>query len=237
MLALQKEKLAGGFIQTRALAEQKESFIETELCYVYLDTRTNYRLPLGRNDEELLGHMKPDSRSRSRKLLKSAAEYEVSEVNSNVPSTSIKQFAELYRQAAMRLEFSAVYQFSEVDFEKLLSSTLWTLYQLHRDGVLVAGSLVCKVEGGYDYTFMASSVDAQDSGRANLLFLYRYLSEQSKSFLDLGGGIKEGDPLSRFKLGFGAEPYEFLRLKFVSKSSIGSATEDEIIHALSGYWP
>lgn len=235
---LSSERLAGGFIQTRTpVGDQPlNKFSETMHCYVSLDTRTNYRLTLGLDDEQLLAAMKADSRSRSRKLLKSASSYEMLEIDSS-NSSSVQEFSVFYREAATRLGFSPAYQFSATDFENLLLSDLWTLYQLFFDGELIAGSVVCKVKDGYDYTFMAAAPGIQDAGRANLLFLYKHLSQTEKGFLDLGGGIEEGDSLSRFKLGFGALPYDFLRCKFISKSSLGSFSKGRVIHALSGYWP
>lgn len=234
---LESENITGGFLQTRTPYHLSDGLIETASCYAYISKRTNYRISLGLSVEELLKNMKADSRSRSRKLLSNADRYEVTKVDSSDMS-GIQAFSDMYSLAAHRLGFAPSYHFKQTDFTQLLQSTKWALYLLKCDSKVIAGCVICELDAGYDYTFMASQPDVNDVGRANLLFFYKYFSEQNKKgYLDLGGGIIENDSLARFKLGFGSTPLEFLRLRFVSKSCVGSISESDLHARLSTHWP
>ena len=94
------------------------------------------------------------------------------------------------------------------------------------------------VNDGFDYTFMAYRPDLPGVSRANILFLYKYLSENNEGYLDLGGGISEGDALARFKLGMGGIETKFNRMRFISKAcSVFSELDIELENLLQERWP
>lgn len=236
-IALPEHQLAGGFLQTRDTNCESNRFYQSDNWHIYIDSKTNYRMPLGLTDEELLVTMKRDSRSRSRKLLRQASEYQTIKVEKGDKS-AINVFSTMYNDTAERVNFSEPYRFTQEQFSTLLSSDKWSLYLLKASGTIASGAIVADVNGGFDYTFMAYWPELLDVSRANILFLYKYLSEDNQGYLDLGGGISEGDALARFKLGIGGIETRFNRMRFISKGySAFSEFDAELEKLLQGRWP
>ena len=169
----------------------------------HIDYRTNYRLPLNQTVEDLLRSMKRDSRSRVRKILAQRDRFELSLADSD---DAIKTFSDLYSTTAARLNFSKAYTFSLEQWRSLLLNDCWRLYILRMDGREIAGSVVCELEEGFDYTFTAYNPNHPEGARAILALLFLQLSSESSAFLDLGGGITEDDALASFKLSMGGHP-------------------------------
>ena len=112
------------------------------------------------------------------------------------------------------------------------------MFLLKYQGETVAGAAVAEVEGGYDYTFMGYKACELDISRALIFFIYQYLQKHHKGFLDLGGGIAEGDSLARFKLGLGAYLVPFNRVRFVRRSALDSIPEEQKVKQyLTARWP
>lgn len=229
--------ISGGFIQTRDDKPVKSKFITTVDFYAYVDTRTNYRLTLGLDNDVFLSNMRRDSRSRVRSILKNSSRFNLFKVEENL-SYYAKIFSFLYADTAKRSGFSSLYQFDFKGWYTLLSSPLWDLFLLEYDGEIVAGAVVCQIQRGFDYTFMGYKVNKADFSRAIIIFIYRYLSIYEGQYLDLGGGISENDSLSRFKIGLGGQKTSFNRMRFARTSALNpGVSESAIKEALKGYWP
>lgn len=231
-------ELAGGFLQSREVDSDKALFKENPLWFCYSDSRTNFRIPLGLADEDLTVRMKRDSRTRTRKLIKQNSHYKLIKAGSN-KNDEIREFAEMYDQIADRTNFPAHYRFSERKWCELLENPEWNLYLLEYNDQLISGSIIANLGEGFDYTFMGYRPEYMDASRANVYFLYRYLSEKKpKGYIDLGGGILESDSLESFKSGMGADRTSFKRLRFIFKSGLkGYVDETDIFTALTTRWP
>jgi len=231
--------ITGGFLQTRDTDQNESGLLSTSHYHYYVDTRTNYRLTLGLDDNELLKSMKRDSRARVRKVLAAKEYFELKKAESS-DSTLIAKFAKLYTETAKRANFSALYTFREETWHTLLSNPLWNLFILEYKGDIVAGAVVSTQGEGYDYTFMAYQPCDVDVSRAIIIFIYKYLSNEGHNFLDLGGGISEGDNLARFKSGLGANETHFKRVRFASNNALKKHQilgTDNIRTLLTKRWP
>jgi len=234
---LTKMDIAGGFLQTRDDRENEVGFSSTGHFYYYIDTRTNYRLDLGLSDEMLLGHMKRDSRARIRKIIKDSSNYELLNVSDNAEPYS-NVFSHLYDDTATQGRFDSQYFFKKNTWLNLLSNPLWGLYILKYKNEVVAGAILSDLPNGYDYTFMGYKQCDIDVSRALIYFIYKFLSNQGKGFLDLGGGIQENDSLARFKLGLGAYKTNFKRVRFVRRNVLGAGIhEGDLREHLMKRWP
>ena len=235
--AIPGHQLAGGFLQTRDTDFDSNVFQKSDNWNIYIDSRTNYRIPLGLTDDELLATMKRDSRLRSRKLLRNSSEYQIFKVEKDDKS-AVDLFSTMYADTAERANFSESYRFTREQFSILLSSDKWALYFLQANGTVASGAIIAQVNGGFDYTFMAYKPGLPDISRANILYLYKLLSAEHAGYLDLGGGISENDALARFKLGIGGVKTPFKRLRFVSiKHAKFSGKDTNIDILLQGRWP
>jgi len=234
---LAKMDIAGGFLQTRDDRENEVGFSGAGHFYYYIDTRTNYRLDLGLDDEILLNHMKRDSRSRIRKIIKDSSNYRLLKINDNFEFYS-NAFSNLYYNIATHGRFDSQYLFDNNTWLKLVTNSLWGLYILKYKDEVVAGAVLSDLPCGYDYTFMGYKQCDIDVSRALIYFIYKFLSNQDKGFLDLGGGIQENDSLARFKLGLGAYKTNFKRVRFVRRNVLGAGIhEGDLREHLMNRWP
>lgn len=227
--------IVGGFIQTRDLMPVSERTIDIGRFLVCVDSRTNYRLELEADIDLWLNMMKRDSRYRCRGILDRRSEF-FAYISPKSDSEKVRWFAGLYASMASRLKFAESYCFSVDQWEVLFSSSLWDLVILEYQGRPVAGAAIAKLDGGYDYTFMAVEPSEQDLARAMILFCFELLRDSEGQFLDLGGGISEDDSLARFKRSMGGQAVLFKRLKFLDSSKV-VATGDECRTALEKRWP
>ncbi|WDD99266.1 hypothetical protein [Thalassomonas actiniarum] len=234
---LAKWDISGGFLQSRDFGQQDLGFQASGDFSYYLDGRTNYRLEAGLAEQELLKNMKRDSRARVRKILSVADQFELLKAGGDLEA-DIKVFSKLYTDTAQRANFGGQYLFTLEQWQGLFASPLWHLFLLKYRGETVAGAAVSKLEGGYDYTFMGYKACELDVSRALIVFIYQYLQKHQPGFLDLGGGITEGDSLARFKLGLGARQLIFNRARFVRRSALDNKLAgDRVKQCLTGRWP
>ncbi|WP_281560430.1 GNAT family N-acetyltransferase [Thalassomonas sp. RHCl1] len=235
--ALAKMDISGGFLQSRDLTEQSPGLYTSGDFIYYLDSRGNYRLDSGLDEQALLKNMKRDSRARVRKIFSAAQQFELVKAEAELDS-AIEVFARLYSDTAQRANFGGQYLFTREQWQVLFSSPLWQLFLLKYRGEVVAGAAVSQVEGGYDYTFMGYKACDLDVSRALIVFIYQYLQNSGAGFLDLGGGISEADSLARFKSGLGARLVAFSRARFARRSALDSKLAGQSIkQALTTRWP
>ena len=228
------DRFDGGFLQSRTESNKGSRLVADDKWLAYIDYRTNYRLPLNQTVEDLLRSMKRDSRSRVRKILAQRDRFELSLADSD---DAIKTFSDLYSTTAARLNFSKAYTFSLEQWRSLLLNDCWRLYILRMDGREIAGSVVCELEEGFDYTFTAYNPNHPEGARAILALLFLQLSSESSAFLDLGGGITEDDALASFKLSMGGHPCSFERARFVRSDLVSHLDAISKECLLKDRWP
>lgn len=230
--------LAGGFIQTRKVVDginANRPILATSFGYIKQESRTNYQMELGLDLDSWLSSLKRDSRSRIKKIIRYQGQFELINTK-NV--ADIAAFCKLYSQTSKRSAFSESYQFSEQQWHQLFTDENWQLFLLKHQSRVVAGCVVSRVSGGFDYTFMAHDPGVYDYSRAIIYFLYNYLSSQSSGYLSLGGGISENDSLARFKLGMGAAPVHFRRIKFVVTNRLQkNVSTNRLNELMEDKWP
>ena len=228
------DRFDGGFLQSRTESKQGSRLVESDKWLAYIDCRTNYRLSLSQTVDELVRSMKRDSRSRVRKTLAKLDRFQLSLADNE---DAIRTFSDLYSTTAARLNFSPAYRFSLEQWRALLLNDRWRLYILSLDGSEVAGSVVCQLDEGFDYTFTAYNPDYPEASRAIIALLFLQLSSESSSFLDLGGGITENDALASFKLSMGGIPCAFERARFVRSDLVSHLDANTRKSLLKGRWP
>jgi hypothetical protein len=224
--------IAGGFIQTRDTSIFPTDIISVGEYLALCESRTNYRLSLNLDDSVYLRMLHRDSRYRVRQVIREIEDFEL--VRCNTQHENI-QFSELYKATAVRSGFSSSYQFQSTEWESLFRSHLWRLYLLYFRGRVCAGGAICRVSTGFDLSFLAHNGDYPNAPRALLYLLRKDLYSVNESFLDIGGGIKEGDSLSRFKLSMGFQQVSFMRVKFIKRGLVKSP--HDVHQLLSGRWP
>jgi len=230
---LKDYNLSGGFIQTRQSIEETEELGETASANFFKDYRTNFRLHFG-DDNFVLDNMHKSAKRYSKKILAEQEKYTLKLIDSQ-DLKSIELFANMYSNTAERLEFSDSYKFNLDLWIQLLSSKKSKLYLLYYEDQLISGTVVNPVPLGYDYTFVTHDTSFKNSGRANAIFLLKHLySIDPSGFLDLGGGVTEGDSLSRFKKEMGCSSQLFKRLRFIFPDQY---KETQDYNCLKGYWP
>lgn len=236
--SLGKQGFFGGFLQSRDHSEFSPGYSKAGNYLLYTDSRTNYRLNLDSDLDSLLKKMKRDSRSRVRKLLIKRHLLKLKRIENNLDRNS-EIFHRLYNATATRSSFPSSYIFQKNQWKTLLKCDLWNLYFVEYDGDIVSGAIVANLpNSGSDYTFMGYDSSDIDASRANIILLYEQLSLDGKKFLDLGGGISEGDSLARFKKGLGSEKTLFKRVRFINlKEAISFADISDIKEVISRRWP
>lgn len=229
------ENIAAGFIQTRVptLNENKQGHFDGGL-YIK-DVRTTYQLPLISCQQTRLAAMKKDSKGHIKKLLKLSGQVTFRLANCD---SDIREFAAIYQRQAQQHKYVSQYQFTLEQWTQLLSNPQWQLYCLEHNDQLVAGCVVAQVDNGFDYTFMAHKKGSMDYSRALIWCLTEYLAQNHSGFLNLGGGITEGDSLARYKLSMGAIAVYFARYKFVVTGQlVANHSDDELYQLMNGRWP
>lgn len=232
-IQLARFNIVGGFIQSRDKCKPVKTVISGEHWNSFVDYRTNYQIPLGLSDDEYLSRMKRDSKSRVRIIKKLEVDYQIVKLD-NSNQNLLQEFSTLYTETAINKSFTKSYQFKVKDWKKLFCSDQWGLYVLLINASLAAGAVVSRTSDGVDYTFMGYNPAFADVSRANIFFLYKYLSRITKGYMHLGGGIVEGDALAKFKQSMGGEPVYFKRIRFSLKKDLDN---DLIFNQLQKRWP
>lgn len=225
--------VSGGFIQSRKVGEEKGSLLRKGDLYIYIDTRTNYRIPLNIDDTEYLNILKRDSRTRLKKIIQGKNSYCIKRYVKE--SEILSKFSAMYDQTSKRLGFGRSYKFNKTDWESLLKSRFWDLYVLYQNEDIIAGCIIATIETGYDYTFMAYDKETPDAPRSLIYFLRSYLKTDSSIFLDLGGGIEDNDSLATFKISMGGFKTPFQRCRYGKTKLFRNI--DSAYNMLNQRWP
>lgn len=146
------------------------------------------------DDEGLLAQMAPTARNKLRKAQRAGVQVRRSD--------DLDAFYELYTASMRRLGAREFYHFSREFFHALrgLGDDLVLL-----DADVAAGLFLCG-GGAMHYYLSGATPQARDVAASNLLLFeaMRLARSRGLTTLSLGGGLRAGDPLHRFKESLGA---------------------------------
>lgn len=146
------------------------------------------------DDDGLLAQMAPTARNKLRKAQRAGVQVQRSD--------DLDAFHELYTASMQRLGARRFYFFSREFFDALrgLADDLVLL-----DAGLAAGLFLCG-GGAMHYYLSGATAQARDVAASNLLLFeaMRLARSRGLTTLSLGGGLRAGDPLHRFKESLGA---------------------------------
>ena len=211
-----KFSLRGGFIQTRNIIN-KNINVERHNGFSFLeDYRINYRLYIEKNLNLLKNKMNSTSRRYINKIIKNhdLNEFILKRVNYN-DTDGIAYFLKYYNHNAKTRNYSKLYRFTFNQWRNLIKNEVFQLYTVIYKNIFISGTIIVNIDDGLGYTFVANNKTFTESSRINILKLYEYCSKFNLKYVDLGGGIKEGDSLAFFKESLGSEKNFFKRIKFV----------------------
>lgn len=124
-------------------------------------------------------------------------------------------FLVIYPAFMRTLGASAVYDFGPAALAELLESDSVLLVGAERGGRIEAVSVFGWTPYAADYLFNCSLPEGRDHSRALLWSAIEALARRGVAVLNLGGGVREGDGLERFKARFGAVRHDTEVLKIV----------------------
>jgi hypothetical protein len=113
-------------------------------------------------------------------------------------------FHELYTQTMRRADAAPRYFFDSAYFERALAyARSWLLLARAEEGAIGAGAIAAASDGVLHYYLGGTADDAlDDSPFKNVVEAMLDLADELGVPLNLGGGIRPGDGLERFKRGF-----------------------------------
>jgi Acetyltransferase (GNAT) domain len=146
------------------------------------------------DDDGLVAQMAPAARNKLRKAMRAGVQVR--------RSGDLDAFHELYTESMQRLGAREFYFFSR-EFFHALSALDDDLVLL--DAGVAAGLFLCG-GGAMHYYLSAAAPAARDVAAVNLLLFcaMQLARERGLTTLSLGGGLRDGDPLHRFKESLGA---------------------------------
>ena len=227
--------LKGGFIQTRD-SFKKCNNIERHNNFSYLeDYRINFRLSINNGIDGLKKNMNSTSRRYTNRILRESDlnEFLINEIDLN-DTDKLNIFINYYNHNADISNFSNLYRFSIKQWKKLISCKNFKLYIVFHKGIFISGTIIVSLGNGLGYTFVAHKKSFQESSRINILKLCEYFNNLNVKYIDLGGGLKENDNLSFFKMSLGAEKIFFKRIKFIFKKNNKNNLN---LNFLNSNWP
>lgn len=162
--------------------------------------------------EETWTSMKGNSRTAIRKARKAGFHGSVTEVSTEIADAA-HPFRTLYERTMNRLDAADLYFFDD-EYYRLLSEgcPLHVAQVTDAEGEVVAASIVLSDSTGTAHYHLAGSdPDAARKGANNLLLwsIFEWAHANGFSNVHLGGGVRPGDGLAKFKESFGGEKRDF----------------------------
>lgn len=139
-----------------------------------------------------------------------------------------KAFHNLYEDLAQEKDFSQAYHYSKEDLVSLANQDNIFFAGIEVEDKVLAASFFRLVENAkekrMDYLLSASlpSTSSKWTNRVIWQGIRLALEKNCKSF-NFGGGVKDGDSLHKFKLGFGGESIPFYHCRVINR--LGSQKE------------
>lgn len=127
-------------------------------------------------------------------------------------------FLDQYPRMMQRVGAAATYHFSRKTLETILKLDDVILFGAQVKGRIEAVAAFGVTPYTADYLWNASTPTGRDHSRGLLWAAIERFATQGVPVLNLGGGIRPGDGLERFKAGFGARPVPRLWLKQVVRA-------------------
>jgi hypothetical protein len=202
----------------------------TGLVSLFLRHRLGGEPPLSgatvRNQVQIADPALPrKSRPSDRQQIRRNAErgYEVRRVPGPAASDADRSgFLAAYEQTMQRAGAEGRYFFDDEYFVRILAFEDSSLFlALEPGGEVAAGSIAARSDGMLHY-YLSGSADRflADSPMKNLVAAIVDFAEDSGLPLNLGGGIKPGDPLEEFKRGFANRTEPFHSSEIVSDGDV-----------------
>lgn len=129
-------------------------------------------------------------------------------------------FLTLYQETTMRVQANALYHFTSQSLLSFLNNPQCLIIGAQHKGTIVAISLFLISSTHGDYFLNASTSDGRIFSKNILWQACQILKERGVHTFNLGGGIREGDPLEQFKHRFGAQKFVTPRLQFIFQPSL-----------------
>ncbi len=229
------EKIASAFIQYRGPDTDpiEKSIAETFAQSHYrIEKRKRVNVTLNDDLEHILSHCRRDTRARIKQTQK-AGFYFKPDYHS--------RFFELYDSIAKQNKFSQAYCYARPDIENMLTvNEVKAVSVFDGSGQYAGGSIIGMVNNHeYDYILSAYNAGIENSGRAVLWHSIIAAKDLGGRYLNLGGGIRDGDGLHDFKLSFGGINQGFLTIKIILDEELfrSAYTVNDKVISLEGRFP
>lgn len=229
-----KYELFGGYIQTREIINYQPKFFDSGDFVYYLNYRTNYRVLIQQSLELQKDNFNRTTKRYCNYILKNYSlddfQFERIDYKNNI---GLSFFHKYYNITANEKYFKEKYRFELKNWKNLLLSEYFNLYNVYYNGEFVSGTMITNLIDGFDYTFVTHNKKFKHSARINIIILFNYLKNIIKdTYIDLGGGVSEGDSLTSFKKGVGGKPINFKNVKFCFKIN-----DKKDYSFMEGNWP
>jgi Acetyltransferase (GNAT) domain len=188
--ACRERGVVSEFVRFHPLRQNQAGLGDLELWQLH-DSVT---VDLSLDDTGLIAQMAPTARNKLRKAQRAGLEVHRDD--------DLERFCALYHQAMRRLEAREFYLFG-IEFFRQLAELGDDLVIL--DAGIAAGLFLCG-GGAMHYFLSGSTPEARHVAATNLLLFeaMRFGRKRGLTTLNLGGGMRDGDPLHRFKQSVGA---------------------------------
>lgn len=234
------EDFLGCYVQTRIPCENLDESALARGSY-HVGFRTVYYIYPGLDIDGWLKKMKPDARARMNKALnahkKRQLEIKCYDFIEQVPPQTINEIDQIYSKLALKNGFSDQYRFNFSNFYQLGNDPYWRVHVVYSHDEVVGFCIIGLLNGELDYTFAAANPNTKLEINRLLLFSAFELSNKMQLPICIGGGLREGDQLSQFKLRSGLSPLKLANFKFASKKYLDAVGLEHFDQAKQHRWP
>lgn len=134
-------------------------------------------------------------------------------VVSKKDGNTINSFLKLYAETLKVKNAASIYDFGEMAWRLILSSSHVFLFSVERNDQIEAAAVFILHNEIVDYFMMASTNQGRIHARGILWEAIKYFHTNGVKWLHLGCGIKENDTLEQFKARFGGKAFTTYALK------------------------
>lgn len=176
-----------------------------------VDSHPTFFLP-NLPEEEAWAQLEGRARTSIRKAIKSGLSVTMSKATGADLGPG-GPFRDLYESTMRRVAAGSEYFFDSSYYSNLAAGLGDKLYISHteKSGAIVAASLFMVGAAGMHYHLSGSTTEAAKLGASNLMLweAWRFASATGLPGLHLGGGVRQGDSLEKFKKSFGGIEHRY----------------------------
>lgn len=198
-------KYVCGYVSLNPLLENKTYFSESD----YQAENSIHVIDLTLSEKKLFANLTKNAKTKLKEWEKTGSKIITEK------TVLKKHFRDLYLESLKRVHAAPIYFFSEETLDFILNLKNIFLIGAERGGTLEAVSLFTHTPYIADYYLNASSLEGRRHSAILLWKAVAHLKSLEIPSLNLGGGITEGDGLSKFKARFGGSVYPMGALKQV----------------------